>query len=525
MEDDRIYSSDAALLSQNDPFSAERMRASLCLFAAGKVVSGLIGIAWLLTLVRWLDVSHYGGYVVLMALLEIVLLVSNAGAYPLAQRYITEARLPHNLTLLPQLVWRSFAYRIATLMLAAGGAAMLAQPIAELVGQPLLAQQLPIYAIVIVFEGSARYLELAFESLLEQGRAQLCALLRNGARLAAVFLFWSASGTLELADVVLVEAVTSGLGLLLAAGVMAQALRAYRRLAREQSRPADSFSLRRLIPFVLPLFAAQCLTQLYSPDAIKLVVSRLLSVADAAVFGFAHSLSYVLQRYLPATLLIGLIRPMLVARRARTGSDQELVVAGNLILKINLFLLLPFAALFAVAGREFSALVSGGKYADAGPLLFLMTLLLALNGTHVVLSVLATALEDRRAVLLGTLFSVSGIVLGIALSPALGVLAMVLGLWLSELLWCSFTLWLLRQRGFAFPIDGFAWAKLFAAASVAAGAGAGLVHLFELGGGARVVAGGLVIAFIYLAACWVLKPFSTVERKMLVRLLPVRWQR
>lgn len=40
---------------------------------------------------------------------------------------------------------------------------------------------------------------------------------------------------------------------------------------------------------------------------IKLLISRLLGVLDAATFGFAHAISFVLQRYLPAQLLIGLI--------------------------------------------------------------------------------------------------------------------------------------------------------------------------------------------------------------------------
>jgi O-antigen/teichoic acid export membrane protein len=501
------------------------MRASLYFFAIGKVFSGLIGVAWLLTLVRVLEVSSYGGYVVLIALLEIVLLVSNAGVYPFAQRYITEARLPHNLALLPGLVWRSLAYRVATLMLAYAILTAFGQPIAKLVGQPLLAPVLAVYSLVIVFEGAARYLELVFESLLEQGRAQVCALMRNGARLAVVLLLWTGRDALGLAEVVRVEAFTSGLGLLFAVGVMAQGLRNHQRLAAPQTRLAESFSLHRLLPFALPLFVAQCLTQLYSPDAIKLIVSRVLGVAEAAAFGFAHALSYVLLRYLPATLLIGLIRPMLVARRALGGSDQQLITVGNLILKVNLFLLLPLAALFAVAGREFSSLASGGKYAAAGPILFLMTLLLVLNGTHVVLSMLATALEDRRAVLLGTVVSMPGIFVGLWLAPVLGVTAMVLGLWLSELLWCGFTLWLLKKSGFVFRIDMPAWLKLFVAAAASAAIAAGLSTMLEFKGNFHLIASGAAIAVVYLSLCVLLSPLAAAERAILTRLLPARWQR
>lgn len=508
-----------------EPFSVARMRASLYLFAAGKIASGLIGVVWLLMLVRLLNVSHYAGYIVMMALLEITMLVSNAGVFPFAQRYITEARLPHNLRLLPALVWRSLAYRIGTLAVAAGLMGWHADLLASLVSQPQLAHLLVLYGFVIVFEGSARYLELTFESLLEQGRAQLCALLRNGTRLGCVFTLSQIQGSVTLADIIKIESITSGLGLLLAIAIMANGLSTFRRNAPHTDGPADSFSLRRLTPFALPLFVAQCLTQLYSPDTIKLIVSRLLGIAEAATFGFAHALSYVLQRYLPANLLIGLIRPMLVARRARQGSDADLHIVGNVILKINLFLLLPLAALFTVAGREFAALASGGRYAEAGPLLVLMTLLLALNGLHVVLSMLATALEDRRAVLLGTLVSVPGILVGIALAPHWGAMAMVIGLWLSELLWCSFTLWLLKTRGFAFDIDRAAWFKLALSSAIAAGAAAGLTHVMATHGSVHLLLSSAVIAVIYPIACLLMAPLSAAEQTMLFRLLPARWRR
>lgn len=46
------------MTATSEPFSVMRMRASLYLFAGGKVISGLIGIAWLLTLIRALGLTH-----------------------------------------------------------------------------------------------------------------------------------------------------------------------------------------------------------------------------------------------------------------------------------------------------------------------------------------------------------------------------------------------------------------------------------------------------------------------------------
>lgn len=503
----------------NAPYSISRMRSSLYAFAAGKVISGAIGVVWLIGIVRLLAVGDYAAYITLIALLEITLLVSNAGVYPFAQRYVTEARLPENLHKLQGLVWRSVAYRVITLALASAALLASAESLADWLGQPLLVGGLTLYVFVITFEGTARYLELVFESLLEQGWAQLTAVVRNGLRLALVYFVWSARGHIELNTLLQLETVTTGIGLGLGVIAMLIALSRYPQ-TEATHRQANAFGLGRLWAFSAPLYLAQCLTQIYSPDTVKLLVSRVLGATEVAVFGFAHMITFVLQRYLPASLLIGLIRPMLVARKAASGNDRELFLAGNLILKINLFLLLPVATLFAVRGREFAQLISGGKYNDAGLLLFMLTLLLVLQGLHVVLSVLATAIENRYAVLGGTLVSIPGVLLGLAFASRLGAPAMAVGLWASEAAWCFFTLHLLRRAGFHFAPDWQAWARLGAAALTAGLLAALIDHFTALVGWAGLIGCALIIGLSYLASCWLLQPLNADERSLIARMAP-----
>ena len=505
----------------HQPFSVARLRSGLLHFVVGKAASAVIGIGWLLVLVRALGVNDYAGYVILLAALEIGLLVTNAGVYPFAQRYVTEARLPANVSRLTALVWGSFAYRILTLAMLAGVMAIWPEEIAGVLRSPILAGILPMYAAIIVVEGSIRYLELVFESLLEQGKAQLSAVARNGLRVIAVLALWHGQETLNLHAVIAVELICSSLGLFLGVLLMRQSLGKYANQAVIGDRPAD-FSLRRLWPFAAPLFVAQCATQIYSPDAIKLIVSRLFGAVEAASFGFAHAISFVLQRYLPAQLLLGLIRPMLVARQQQAGAAEQLNLVGGLVLKINLLLLLAPAAVFAVAGSEFTAWLSGGRYPGAGPILFLLTLLLILNGTHIVLSMLATTLENSRAVLWGTLVSIPGVFIGVALAPKLGAIAMVLGLWASELAWCGLALVLLRSGGLTLRFDVGAWLKLLAAAAVAALASMLLREGLALQGRAALLSVAGVALPVYALLAWRLKPFRTDEQALMRKLLPHR---
>lgn len=502
-----------------DPYSARRVRRSLAFFAGGKLLSVVIGFGYLLALVRALEVRDYAGYIILIAVLELTLLVSNAGVYAFALRYITEARMPERVGALPRLIWSSLAYRVATLLLAAGALVYWRENLAGFVGQPAVADALALYWLVIVFEGASRYLELVFDSMLEQARSQFSAVLRYGARFGMVAVLVWRGDRLDLQHVVVIEAIAFVAGFVLSLAALAGALDKIRRTHRGGgAQGRDQFGLRRVARFALPLFVAQVLTQVYGADTVKLLISRLLGAMEAAAFGFAHAMSLMLQRYLPANLLIGLIRPVLVARRADGAEDAQLVAMGNLIVKVNHFLLVPVAALFAIGGRQLALVLSGGRYPDAGLLLFLLTCFLFLQALHVVLSVIATAIEDRRAVLIATIGSIPGIGLGAMLVGEFGAIAMALGLWLSECLWCAISMWLLRQRGFHFRVDWAAWLKLGGLGAVAASCAALLP--WSHSGLVGVATDACVLGAVYLALCAWVKPFSQADRDTINRLLP-----
>lgn len=507
-------------MTRHDPFSVARMRGSLYLFAAGKVMSGLIGIAWLLALVRALNVHDYGGYVALIAMLEVVLALSTVGVYAFAQRYVTEARLAHNLGALRRVVGYSVAYRVLTLLVASALLFSFADSLARLIGQPDLAPVLRLYVLVVACEGLARYVELVFESLLEQGRAQACAVARNGLRLVLVVATAWSGAQLSLADVVRIEALCSGLGMLMA---LVMLYRLVKRVSPINAAPAGmDLSAGRVTSFLLPMYAALCLGMLYNPDTVKLVVSRTLGVAEAAAFGFAHAISNVLLRYLPANLLLGLVRPMLIARRGREGSDEQLMMVANIVLKVNVYLLTPVIVLFAVAGRDVMAMLSGGRFGAQWPVLLAMTALLLLLGLHVVLSLLATVLEDRRAVLLGTLASVPGVGIGIALAPYLGPLAMALGLCASEVFYCSASSWLLRASGVRFAVDWAGWLRIGVAGATAGIAAAAVSAFVPAGPAMHVLLCCVLITPVYIGCSIVAKPLSAREYALVHPLLPSR---
>jgi O-antigen/teichoic acid export membrane protein len=199
-------------------------------------------------------------------------------------------------------------------------------------------------------------------------------------------------------------------------------------------------------------------------------------------------------------------------------ANEELAGHANLILKLSHFLLAPMIAFFAVRGAAFVYVLANGKHLGASPLLFWLSGLLLLQGLHVVLSVIAIAVEDRRAVLIGTAAAMPGILVGMLLVDRMGSLGMVSGLWFSESLWCIATIWSLRKAGFRFSIDWTGWGRLGISATLAALV-CSLIAPDRLDLSSLVLSAGILGA-AYLAAALMLKPFSAQERAAINRMLP-----
>jgi hypothetical protein len=299
--------------------------------------------------------------------------------------------------------------------------------------------------------------------------------------------------------------------------------------------PAFSFNLRHLlqqIPAALRTrmfrfgsrnYAAQLLMVSYGPDALRLVASSTLGLSGAARFGVIHGLYEYVQRYLPAFMLMRLIRPVFVSRYAATKDFSALNAMASLVLKINLFVLTPLLVFLLGAGSELVSLLSKGRYADAGPLLVAYVALLVPMSNQWVISIVANTTEQNSTQVKAAAAAVPGIVVGASLAASHGLPALIIGAWISYLLYNVAAVWMLRRAGFAYAIDWVAVAKC--------GAGIGVGGLVVLAG-VTLAAGQSVGVFAAsaLAACgamataWLLGLFSSTERTLLAETVRKRRQ-
>lgn len=514
----------AATMKMGVPYTLGRARSSLIHFGLGKVAAALTGLVLLLVLVRALAPRDYGAYVALLAFLEIFYLLTGWGLSTIAQRYVAEYRVKASPGRFRTFILRLLALRLA---LALGFVALIAGVALAGLEQGWIAREGPVAALggpllggtvaLLVAGVMVRFLDELFAALLMQGATQGLLFLRNAVRLAALVALMG-GGPVALHALVLLEALVQFGSVVLGAGLLAGHLH-----SNAVSGGDPHYANPRLASVSLRFFLVQALGQLYGADILKLLTTRLLGVTQTAVFGFAQAFADIIRSYLPAYLLTGWIRPLLVARYVERRDTAELAWLAGLALKLNLFVLAPVAVFFALDGRAFAALLSGGRYGDAGAMLFWLVLLVAVQSVHLVLGLVAVTLERAGANIVATLLAGLALPFALVLAPRFGLPGVAWSLIGGELLWCATVALSLARHGLL-PLQMLVggWLRLLVATGAAYLLTTALLPGPAVGGWA-LLGHGLLAGASFLTLAAGLKPFTGRERDVLGKVLPLRW--
>ena len=502
-------------------FSFQKLKRSLAHFAIGKIASGIIGIFILFLLVRALSPNDFGIYVTLLALFEILQLGSSFGLLTSAQRYVTDCRISGTGKQLRQLVKDLLIWRLITLSLVSVIFWLVSKPLMQYFDIAGSQHVLDIYLIVIVSEGTSRLADIIFESLLLQGKAQISILIRNGAKLIGFAFLLFSLPEVTLLSVIKVEAVTTALGMIVSVGLMHQYLNKVKPDgARDEILVGYKFP-KVFNRFSYQFYLAQLVGLAYGPDVVKMIVAKIFGMVEVAVFGFAFAIINILLRYMPAYLLLGMVRPIFVAKKTSGATFGEVNDLMNLVLKINVFFLVPVMLFFLLYGEEFSVWVTHGKYPQAGHLLVVMSVLLGLQTLHGILGVLVITYEKAGISLLGTVIGLGGLLIGLYSSAQWQVYGLVFGLGLSELIWCTTVILGFRQMGYHIKFDWTGLGKFLLTAMLTAGVLIGFnVEMSNMTG---IIIGSILLLIVYSFIAMIMKPFNFNERNMINRLLPRAW--
>lgn len=379
------------------PYTGARFRKALRFFLFGRAAQALASVAALLLAVRILPADEFGAYMVLIGIVEVCRPLSSLGLLPTVQQYLPEMALHATRGQFDRFVRWVTAARFAALALFSLVLYTWWVPITGWLGFASASQKDAwVACVLIVTLLGAAFTDQMLEALLEQRFAQVVRALLPIGRLAGL-LGLVAFDAVSLLNVLWVDIVVSAVCLALAE------LALVRQLRQLQPDGSRTFEARQILSFAWHLSGSQVLNAAASGGALRIIVSAALGLAAAGEFGFMQQLLRQVQRFLPSLMFIGLVRPMLIA--ANVGGDRErLRAAAGLLRKSNLLLSAPLVGVVFLAGDTLPALLSGGKFADAGLTLTLI-LLAAVSGaqTQVTGTILQVLRHPRLVLILSML--------------------------------------------------------------------------------------------------------------------------
>lgn len=473
-------------------YGKERVKRGLIHFFIGKSVSALGGFCAMLLVVHALSIGDFAKYSVLVALVEVFTALSGFGIAHMFLRYVPELYVKFQAKALRSLILFGLGFRTSVLILLLLLAWLLSGYLSAWIGLASAVSIFNIFLVVVAFRSTNQFLSMILESTLHQGIAQsafsIIAILRCVGMLMLIHHY---PQQVDLVDVIWVEACAEFIAMVIMLVGIGTVLW-QRKIADVPESDWFEANRAQLITFSKAAYFQHLATLPFGANTNRLVGGAMFGEHLMAKFGFANSLYEYIKRYLPTQLLIGLIRPVVVARYTTT---RNFAVAANLCeqsLQINLALLAGFFAVMLVSGREILLLISAGKYGAAGisvSVLSVLLVLLVFETQRVILEMLAQMVERYEVMLPSNIFLALSVLGGIAAFPILGVVALPVANILALVLANYWVAHRLAILGFQYQHDWRASAESLTMLVVS------------------VVAGKV---FLYFGAHWVLALFITV---------------
>lgn len=458
-------------------FSGDRLKRGLIHFVLGKGVSAVAGILAMMLVIRELTIESFAAYSILVALVEMLTTISGLGLVHVLLRYVPELYNKHYQTSLRQLILGSLSLRSGVLLLASLAAYALADRFAPLVGLGAAIIAYKAFLLVVILRSTTHFLSQILESTLHQGTVQLGFTSATIARLLGM-LYLLQFGNVQLIDVIWVEVISDALSfVIMLYGVVGLA----RDRSAENKNDDGSWikaNLKPIAKFALAGYLQHLAITPYGGHTNRLVGGGLLSIGAMAAYGFAQSLYEYIKRYMPAQLLVGLIRPVVVARYSESRDFSVAAGLCSKVLQINILIILGIYAVLLVGGGEALLAISAGKYgAEAMLILSVLFVVLLLETQRQQLELLIQTVERYYFLIFSNILLALSIVLAVVCLPLLGAVtfpaANAVGLFIANY-------WVQRNMqlaGFNFKHDWFATIRGLVLCAISAFFGLSAKHL------------------------------------------------
>lgn len=388
-------------LQNSGHYSGERLRKAMMHFATGRIAQSLARAVLLLILVRLLPLKDYGAYMVVVGLSEMMLQLASFGLLPVSQRFT-----PELLTTISAQKFSRFVKSLITLQWASLIAVvailwqnwLLITPALGFSAEQAIASQNAVGLLLLV--PTFRFAAELLETLLEQGRAQLSRALMPILRVLGIGIAFTLNADLSLQSILLIDIAATLACVLVAYGFLFGRLKRLNNTLENESLP-----LNDMLQFARHMWIVDLLSVCSAPGAIRMALGASLGIAASGLFAFLQSLERLISRYLPGTLLRGLIRPVMIDRFKNANGASWVATGMNLLVKCNLLIIAAAAILVVICGDELVAILSGEKFTTAGFTLFAMLLALMISSQRNVVDMIMKITRQTNVLRITALIS------------------------------------------------------------------------------------------------------------------------
>lgn len=493
-------------------YSGARVRRSLKFFVSGRVIAAVCAFLATVLVVRELTINEYAAFVLAIGSPIVFGLICGLGMERVIPRFLPELHSQGKRHELANLSWMLLLARVLLLTPAFLALYLLWNLILQQVSIELPVSYLPLLIAYIVAFLVTKQTADTLQALLHNREASLATSADALTRLGTLYYFaWFDGLNLQTALwSYIAGAVVGGI-----TGIVAMS--SHLPLATDPARRGFGLPLNDLLKYSSHAYLHNLGGILLTPQALRIVCAPLLGATGTAALGFAQSMVEFFRRHLPVNFLIGMIEPILIGRYRETRNFGLLNSYASAILKVNLFLLLPFSCWLAMAGDSAIALVTGGKYLDSIWLLAGLLILLALEGHRTLLHVIIMAVDETWLLVLSQFWP--NVLLVVLVSAVYifglqGLLAALAGIFLFVNIYLAR---LLRSKGHDYMLDVAGVARL-GLLSLLAGCTGVLVDQ-AIDGIEGSLAAGIATLTIFLVGAYRFKAFSATERDIINRLI------
>lgn len=403
-------------------YSGAHFKRGFINFIFGKALSAISGFLAMVLIVRALTVPEFASYSVLVSLVEVFSAISALGLAHALLRYVPELYAKHYKIALQNFISSSILIRSIVLIISVLVFYTWSKIFAEFIGLQSFLTVFKIYLIVVFLRTSSNFVSVIIDSTLHQGYSQFGYAINSISRLLGV-MYLIKFEQAKLYNVVVVEILSEAIGL---AVLMVGLIRVIWLTKSESPAPEDDGlwlknNLSLIRNFAINGYLQHLAGLPFGSNTNRLVGGGLFGSHIMASFGFATTLYEYVKRYLPAQLLVGLIRPVIVARFSTSGDFESIAKTCDRIIHINLILIGSILAILFVGGSEILSLISANKYGiDALLVLIALMFVLALESHRLVLEMLVHTV-NKYQILIFTNFLLSlSVIPAFLLFPYLG---------------------------------------------------------------------------------------------------------